>query len=77
MALPSGKGAVTVLILGSGGREHVLAWKLSQSPRAKEVLVAVLWWNIRTQQLSNMFVSKIILEYKGVVFLLIIIQMLN
>ena len=29
-----------VLITGSGGREHALAWKLSQSPRVTEVLVA-------------------------------------
>ena len=26
-----------VAILGSGGREHVLVWKLSQSPRIKEL----------------------------------------
>jgi phosphoribosylamine--glycine ligase len=29
-----------VLIIGSGGREHALAWKCSQSPRVDEVLVA-------------------------------------
>ena len=29
-----------VLVIGSGGREHALAWKLSQSPRVSEVLVA-------------------------------------
>ena len=29
-----------VLITGSGGREHALAWKLAQSPRVSEVLVA-------------------------------------
>ena len=29
-----------VLITGSGGREHALAWKLAQSPRISEVLVA-------------------------------------
>ncbi len=28
-----------VLVIGSGGREHALAWKLSQSPRVEEVLV--------------------------------------
>lgn len=29
-----------VLLIGSGGREHALAWKLAQSPRVEEVLVA-------------------------------------
>ena len=29
-----------ILIIGSGGREHALAWKCAQSPRAEEVLVA-------------------------------------
>ena len=29
-----------VLIIGSGGREHALAWKCAQSPRVDEVLVA-------------------------------------
>ncbi|HUS36563.1 MAG TPA: phosphoribosylamine--glycine ligase N-terminal domain-containing protein, partial [Verrucomicrobiae bacterium] len=25
-----------ILVLGSGGREHALAWKLAQSPHAKQ-----------------------------------------
>ncbi len=29
-----------VLVIGNGGREHALAWKLAQSPRVDEVLVA-------------------------------------
>ncbi len=29
-----------VLIVGSGGREHALAWKVAQSPKVSEVLVA-------------------------------------
>ena len=29
-----------VLIVGSGGREHALAWKCAQSPKVSEVLVA-------------------------------------
>jgi phosphoribosylamine--glycine ligase len=32
--------AVKVLIIGGGGREHALAWKVAQSPRVAEVLVA-------------------------------------
>ena len=29
-----------MLVIGSGGREHALAWKLAQSPRVSEVIVA-------------------------------------
>ena len=31
---------MNVLIIGSGGREHALAWKIAQSPRAEQVFVA-------------------------------------
>ena len=30
----------TILITGSGGREHALAWKLSQSPEVRKILIA-------------------------------------
>ena len=29
-----------VLVIGSGGREHALAWKIAQSPRVSRVFVA-------------------------------------
>ena len=29
-----------ILVIGGGGREHALAWKLAQSPRVSEVLIA-------------------------------------
>ena len=29
-----------VLVIGGGGREHALAWRLKQSPRVNEVFVA-------------------------------------
>ena len=29
-----------ILVIGSGGREHALAWKLAQSERVSEVIVA-------------------------------------
>ncbi|HEU5468515.1 MAG TPA: phosphoribosylamine--glycine ligase [Steroidobacteraceae bacterium] len=31
---------IKVLVIGGGGREHALAWKLAQSPRVAEVIVA-------------------------------------
>jgi len=31
---------MNILILGAGGREHTLAWKLKQSPRLKNLIVA-------------------------------------
>jgi phosphoribosylamine--glycine ligase len=31
---------MNVLIIGGGGREHALAWKIAQSPRARRVFVA-------------------------------------
>ncbi len=38
--LRSGTMAERVLVVGGGGREHVLAWKLAQSPQIQQVLVA-------------------------------------
>lgn len=29
-----------ILIIGNGGREHALAWKVAQSPLATQVFVA-------------------------------------
>src|ERR1700726_2408186 len=34
------RGAMKVLIVGGGGREHALAWKCAASPRVAAVLVA-------------------------------------
>lgn len=31
---------MNILVIGGGGREHALVWKLSQSPRAEEIFVA-------------------------------------
>lgn len=31
---------ITILIIGSGGREHALAWKLAQSPLVGEIFIA-------------------------------------
>ena len=31
---------MNILVIGSGGREHALAWKLAQSPKASKIFVA-------------------------------------
>jgi len=31
---------MNILILGSGGREHTIAWKIAQSPKCKNLFVA-------------------------------------
>src|SRR3990167_7923095 len=31
---------MNILIIGNGGREHALAWKVAQSPRVTEIFVA-------------------------------------
>lgn len=38
--ISSGTMVVKVLVVGGGGREHALAWKLAQSPHIQQVLVA-------------------------------------
>jgi phosphoribosylamine--glycine ligase len=31
---------MNILLLGSGGREHALAWKIAQSPKLKKLFIA-------------------------------------
>src|ERR1035441_9717790 len=33
-------GAMKILVIGSGGREHALVWKLAQSPRVGKIYCA-------------------------------------
>ena len=34
------KKGMKILLLGSGGREHALAWKISQSPKVEKLYIA-------------------------------------
>ena len=38
-----------ILIIGSGGREHAIAWKLSQNPKVENIYTAATNCSIRTQ----------------------------
>ena len=38
--LGEGRGEGRFLLLGSGGREHALAWKIAQSPKCKKLFIA-------------------------------------
>ena len=42
---------MTILLLGSGGREHALAWKMLQSPLCETLFVAP--GNAGTHQIAN------------------------
>ena len=34
-----------ILLLGSGGREHALAWKIAQSPKVEKLYLAFRPWH--------------------------------
>src|SRR5690606_15706999 len=55
-----GRGRMKILVIGSGGREHALAWRLAQSPRVHKVFVAPGNGGTATgQQLENIPLTQI------------------
>src|SRR5690606_3484210 len=58
MPLPHTK--MKLLVIGSGGREHALAWRLAQSPRVQTVFVAPgNGGTARARQIRNVALSDV------------------
>ena len=57
---------MNVLLLGSGGREHAIAWKLSQSPKLSKLWIAP--GNAGVEQLGELVDVKV-MDFDGVVAL--------
>src|SRR3989344_7811395 len=55
---------MNILVIGSGGREHALAWRLKQSPKVKKVFTAP--GNPGTAQLGEN-ISIDILDHQAVI----------
>ena len=54
---------MNILILGSGGREHALAWKLKQSPKVKKIYFAP--GNAGTEQIGENITSNVLNHKEG------------
>ena len=48
-----------ILVVGSGGREHALAWKLAQSPKVQKVFVAPGNGGTATASAKNMGIENL------------------
>lgn len=48
---------LNVLIIGGGGREHALAWKLERSPRVQKVFIAPGNGGTRSKKTTNIPVA--------------------
>lgn len=57
------KASMTILVIGSGGREHALIWKLQQSPRVTRLLCAP--GNTGTAALAENFPIKA-MDFEGI-----------
>ena len=61
-----------VMVVGSGGREHALAWKLAQSPRVQKVYVApgnagtALERHVKNVPITNLDTLAAFVEREGI-----------
>ena len=57
---------MNILLVGSGGREHALAWKIAQSPLVKRLVIAP--GNPGMEKLGELRAVKVTDESAGVLF---------
>ncbi len=59
--MPQSKARMNILVIGGGGREHALAWKLAQSPKVQTVFVAPGNGGTATEQgLKNLPITDVV-----------------
>jgi hypothetical protein len=54
---PSYMSDLNILIVGGGGREHALAWRLEQSSRVRKIFIAPGNGGTQTQKTTNISIG--------------------
>ena len=62
---------MNILLLGSGGREHALAWKIAQSPKVDQLFIApgnagtaLVGQNVALKELDFESIGKFVIDNK-------------